>query len=70
MVVDALLVGRLAYVEWQCLLISSRIRLGPVRADTLIGEGVLVARIDRGISSADLRAGIELGMAPVECVGA
>jgi hypothetical protein len=50
MVVDTLHIGRLAYEEWQCLLISSRIRLGPVRADTLIGEGVLVHTLDKVIN--------------------
>lgn len=50
MVVDALLVGRLAYVEWQCLLISSHIRNGPVRADTRVGEGGLVHMLDKVIN--------------------
>lgn len=51
MVVDALLVGRLAYVEWQCLLISSHIRHSPVRADARVGEGGLVHMLDKGDQS-------------------
>jgi hypothetical protein len=52
MVVDALLVGRLAYEEWQCLLISSHIRLGPVRADARVGEVDLVHTLDKVVNRA------------------
>ena len=44
MVVDALLEGRLADVEGECLLVSSAIWRGAVCADTRVGEGVLVQR--------------------------
>lgn len=50
MVVDALLVGRLAYEEWQCLLISCHIRHSPVQADARVGEGVLVHKLDKVIN--------------------
>ena len=50
MVIDALREGRFAYVEWQCLLISRHIRLGPVRADARVGEGGLVHMLDKVIN--------------------
>jgi hypothetical protein len=50
MVVNALLEGCFAYVEWQCLLISCHVRLGPVRADARVGEGVLVHMLDKVIN--------------------
>jgi hypothetical protein len=52
MVVDALHVGCLAYVEWQCLLISSHIRLGPVQADARVGELGLVHTLDKVVNRA------------------
>lgn len=69
MVVNTLDIGLLTNVERQGLGECCAVRHGSVGADAGVGEAGLITFVLRRRTTADLRASVQLSMAPVECSG-
>lgn len=65
-VVDALAVGGLTDEEGKSLLVGSAVGHSAIGTDASVGEGGIVTLVLRSRTATDLRAGVQLGVAPVE----
>jgi len=68
MAIYALDVGLLADVERESVGVGSDVGRGAICANAVVGQRDLVARIGQRFATADQRASIQLGMAPIESV--